>query len=109
MDSTPQIRCNFKPARLSEALKEFIEPGPMGIGQRYETQDKISRLWTQILPSELAQHCRITDFSQGLLTVEADSPSFLYELRISKQQLVEYLRASCPSAKVRAIKVVLAR
>jgi predicted nucleic acid-binding Zn ribbon protein len=65
--------------------------------------------WDRILTPELAQHCRIIDFSQGQLTVEADSPSFLYELRISNQQLIAALRQSCPSAKIRAIKVMLAR
>jgi hypothetical protein len=108
MDSA-QSRYSSGPAPLSEAIAKFIEPGPAGITQRYETASKLNVLWVQLLPPALAQHCRMTDFSQGLLTVEADSPSFLYEMRISSQQLIQFLRQGCPSAKVRAIKVILAR
>jgi hypothetical protein len=108
MDSA-QGRYSSGPAPLSEALAKFIEPGPAGITHRYETASKLNLLWAQLLPPALAQHCRIIDFSQGLLTVEADSPSFLYEMRISSQQLVQFLHQGCPSAKVRAIKVILAR
>ncbi len=109
MDSMPQTRFRSKPAPLSEALVKFSQPGPDGITQRYETAEQLRLFWEKILPQELAQHCRIIDFSQGLLTVEAASPSFLYELRISNQQLVTALRQGCPSARVRAIKVTLAR
>jgi hypothetical protein len=96
-------------APIGEALAKFMAPGPAGLTQRYETASQIRTLWTQLLPAVLAQHCRVVDLSQGLLTVEADSPSFLYEMRISSQQLIGFLRQGCPSAKVRAIKVILAR
>jgi predicted nucleic acid-binding Zn ribbon protein len=80
----------------------------MGLSQRYEAANQIYLLWAQLLPPELAQHCRVVDLSGGLLTVEADSPSYMYELRISSHQLVGYLRQGCPAAKVRAIKITLA-
>lgn len=94
---------------LGEALSKLMAPGPAGLSQRYETASKMRQLWGQILPPELAQHCRITDFSQGQLMVEADSPSYMYEIRISSQQLVGFLRQAYPAAKVRAIKVMLTR
>ena len=109
MDSTQRAGYRAQPARISEVLAKFIEPGPAGIARRYETAENIRLLWSQLLPPALAQSCRIVDLSQGILTVEADSPSFLYELRISSTELVRHLKAGCPSAKVRAIKVVLAR
>jgi predicted nucleic acid-binding Zn ribbon protein len=106
MDST-QARYGSQAAPISEALAKFMEPGPSGLTKRYETGSQISALWTQLLPEVMAQHCRIIDLSQGTLTVEADSPSFLYEMRISSQQLVNFLRQGCPSAKIREIKVIL--
>jgi len=110
MDSMPQSqRFRTQPAPLKDALAKFIEPGPEALAKRFETSSKISQLWSQLLPPVLAQHCRIVEFSRGQLTVEADSPSFLYEMRISSQQLIQYLRQGCPSAKLRAIKVILAR
>jgi hypothetical protein len=108
MDSMSQTKYRRQPAPLSEALSKFIESGPEGIAQRYKTSAQLGLLWAQTLPPELARHCRIVGLSQGTLYVEADSPSFLYELRISSRELVQYLRQACPAAKVRTIKVVLA-
>lgn len=106
MDSA-QARYGSQAAPIGEALAKLMEPGPSGLTRRYETSSQIQTLWTQLLPEILAQHCRIADLSQGILTVEADSPSFLYEIRISSQQLVKFLRQGCPSAKIREIKVIL--
>ncbi len=108
MDST-QARYSSQPAPLSEALTRFMEPGPASITRRYETGEKLKVLWSQLLPPVLAEHCRLIDFSQGLIVVEADSPSFLYELRISSKELIRHIRQGCPSAKVREIKVILTR
>jgi hypothetical protein len=107
MDSMPQNTYRQQARPIGEALTKFMEPGPSGLTQRYETASQISALWTQLLPEVLAKHCRIVDLSQGMLTVEADSPSFLYEMRISSQQLIGFLRKGCPSAKIREIKVIL--
>ena len=107
MDSMPQNTYRQQATPIGEALAKFIEPGPSGLTRRYETGSQISSLWTQLLPEIMAKHCRIVDLSQGTLTVEADSPSFLYEMRISSQQLIGFLRQGCPSAKIREIKVIL--
>jgi hypothetical protein len=107
MDSMPQNTYRQQATPIGEALAKFMEPGPAGLTKRYETGSQIQTLWTQLLPEVLSQHCRIIDLSGGMLTVEADSPSFLYEMRISSQQLVKFLRQGCPSAKIREIKVKL--
>jgi len=98
-----------RPTLLADALIELMQPSHTGLSQRYKAASQICSQWAQILPPELAQHCRVVDVSAGIITVEADSPSYLYELRISSQQLVQYLRQGCPSAKVTAMKVILAR
>jgi predicted nucleic acid-binding Zn ribbon protein len=108
MNPTTQVRRRSRPTLLGEALADVMEPGRAGVSQRYETAGRLCTLWAQLLPPELAQHCRVVDLSDGLLTVEADSPSYMYELRISSLQLVGHLRQGCPVAKVRAIKVMLA-
>ena len=109
MEPATQFRRRQQPALLADALVNIMEARHTGIVQRYEAASRIAETWAQLLPVELAQHCRVVDLSAGCLTVEADSPSYLYELRISSHQLVECLRCDCPAAKVRAIKVVLSR
>jgi predicted nucleic acid-binding Zn ribbon protein len=109
MERTAQFKHRREPSLLGDALVKMMEQKRTGIAQRYEAANRVAETWGQILPVELAEHCRVVDLSAGCLTVEADSPSYLYELRISSPQLIEHLRLSCPSSKVRAIKVVLSR
>ena len=109
MEHAAQIRRKNQPALLADALVSLMGADNTGVAKRYEAASRLSEIWTRILPPELAEHCRIIDLSAGRLTVEADSPSYLYELRISSRQLVEHLRLECPAAKVRAVKIVLAR
>jgi hypothetical protein len=108
MDPMMQPKSQPQPALLADALAEVMKAPRDGLNQRYEAASRLSLLWAQLLPSELSQHCRVVDLSAGILTVEADSPSYLYELHISSHQLVQYLRQGCPSAKIRAIKIILA-
>jgi predicted nucleic acid-binding Zn ribbon protein len=109
MNPTTQVRHRSQPALLSQPLGELMASRPTGLSQRYEAANQICLLWAQLLPPELAQHCRVIDLSGGVLTVEADSPSYMYELRISSHQLVGHLHQGCPAAKVRAIKITLAQ
>jgi hypothetical protein len=109
MESATQFRRRQQPALLADALANIMEARHTGIARRYEAAGRVTEVWAQLLPTGLAEHCRVIDLSGGLLTVEADSPSYLYELRISSHQLVEHLRLGCPEAKVRAIKVMLTR
>jgi hypothetical protein len=85
-----------------------MEPRRTGITQRYEAAGRLSEVWAQLLPEEMSRRCRIVDLAAGLLTVSVDSPSYMYELRISSNQLVEQLQRECPEAKLRAMKIMLA-
>ena len=107
-DSRTQFRRRSQPAPLAEALAEVMEPRRTGITQRYEAASRLGEVWAQALPEEMARRCRIVDLAAGLLTVQVDSPSYMYELRISSQQLVEHLKRECPEAKLRAMKITLA-
>ncbi|MFH1371140.1 MAG: DUF721 domain-containing protein [Planctomycetota bacterium] len=109
MESATRFRRRRQPALLADALANMMGAGHAGIAQRCEAAGRIAEAWEQLLPAGLAEHCRVIDLSAGCLTVEADSPSYLYELRISSHQIVEHLRGACPAAKVRAIKIVLTR
>jgi hypothetical protein len=108
MDAKTQFRHRSEPTLLADALVKMMEPRRTGISQRYEAASQLGEVWAQALPEEMVRRCRIVDLAAGLLTVEVDSPSYMYELRISSQQLVEHLRRECPEAKLRAIKITLA-
>jgi len=108
MDAKTQFRPRSEPTLLADALMKMMEPRHTGISQRYEAASQLGEAWAQLLPPEMVRHCRVVDLSAGQLTVEVDSPSYMYELRISSHQLVEHLQRECPEAKLRAMKIVLA-
>ncbi len=107
-DSRTQPIRRSKPAPLAEALAQIMQPPKTGLSSRYEAASRLNEAWSQLLPVEMIRRCRIADLAGGILTVEVDSPSYMYELRISSQQIVEHLKEQCPEAKLRAMKIVLA-
>jgi len=64
----------------------------------------ITEAWSQLLPTELCQHCRIIDISGGRLKVLADSPSYMYELQLLSCELLKELARRCPRARIKEIK-----
>ena len=107
--SAKKTRPKPQPVLLGDVLSRIMKPAHSGLSRRYEVTSQICAQWPNMLGPELAQHCRAIDLSLGTLTIEADSPSYMYELRISSHKLLEHLRRVCPNAKLRAIKVTLAR
>ncbi|UCG47660.1 MAG: DUF721 domain-containing protein [Phycisphaerales bacterium] len=86
---------------VSQLMAEQISP-------RQARLCEVADLWGRLLPSSLHEHCRIVDISRGLLKVEVDSPSYLYELQLCSEELLEELQRQCPGARVKRIKFVVA-
>lgn len=83
---------------LSRLLEGRIQPLCARLGPVLE-------VWDELLPEELARHCRIEEAVGGELKVSASSPAYAHELRMCAGQLVAELRRQCPRAKIRSIKV----
>jgi hypothetical protein len=64
----------------------------------------ITEAFSQMLPTELYQHCTIVDISQGRIKVIADSSSYVYELQLLSGELVKELARQCPQARIKEIK-----
>ncbi len=64
----------------------------------------ITEAWSQMLPSELYQHCRIAGISGSRLEVLTDSPSYMYELQLLSCELLKELARQCPQARIQEIK-----
>jgi predicted nucleic acid-binding Zn ribbon protein len=82
---------------LSGLIENHVSPQQTRFGL-------ITEAWSQILPAELCQHCRIADVSGGRLKVVADSPSHVYELQLCSSELLEELSQRCPRARIKEIK-----
>jgi len=91
--------------RLDSAVQELV-------GGRISPQQdifaSIDKLWSQLLPSGLIQHCKIDDVSGGQLKVKVDSPLYVHELRLICSELLKELQKQCPKARIKKIKFTLA-
>lgn len=91
--------------RLDTAVEELMEGR---FSPKRAVLDSIDKLWSEILPAELCEHCKIVGISGGQLKVKADSASYLYELELCSSGLLRQLQRRCPAARLRRIRVVLA-
>ena len=81
-------------------MRDRVEP-------RCEKLNPLNEAWEKILPPLLAENCRIDSLSAGTLRVVASSPSYMYEMRLCSQTLLEQIQKSCPKARVQKIKIVI--
>ncbi len=89
--------------RLGEILIELMDGK---VSPRQARFGPVVEFWGELLPVELACHCRITGLLGGELKVAVDSPSYMHELRLCSAELLEELRRRCPRARIERIKIV---
>jgi hypothetical protein len=79
------------------------------VSVRHEQTLQLEQAWAEILPPDLAAHCRIDEFSPGTLKVAVDGPAYMHELRLCKEELCSEINRAVPCARVRDIKLVIGR
>jgi len=89
---------------LGETITEFMEKQ---VTPQHKNSAAIADLWDQLLPVELAGHCKPDSLSGGILKVIVDGPVYMHELRLCSSELLGLLRKQCPGAGIRTIKPVL--
>jgi predicted nucleic acid-binding Zn ribbon protein len=90
--------------RLSDVVVELLDNRISPTQVRFSS---IVQLWNELLPAELARHCRLVDISGGQLKVLVDSPVYMYELRLCSRQLLDELQRRCPRARIKDIKSII--
>jgi len=91
------------PLQLGQALSVYMEQRVL---PKYQKYGGVFDAWQQLLPDELAKHCRIDAIKAGQLTVAVDSPAYMHELRLCSGELLEQLQQFCPKARIRKIKLL---
>ena len=99
-----QTGANSGPARLGESVRQLFEGC---LQDRLIKSQAVNEIWHQILPKELEGHCSIDQITDGLLKVQADLPCYAYQFRLHGDKILKLLQESCPSAKIKRIKVVV--
>jgi len=100
-----RIRKRDRTIKLNEAADKFLGEQVLPRQARYGA---VVELWRRILPVELRRHCEITDISGGQLTVQADSPSYKYELHLCSSEILKELQRQCPKVRITKIKFIVA-
>jgi hypothetical protein len=71
--------------------------------------DNVGEALAGLLPANLRAHCRVGAVSNGCLKLVADASSYVYELQLCSEGLLEEMQRLCPSARLRRIEVGIAR
>jgi predicted nucleic acid-binding Zn ribbon protein len=103
--ATEPARRRREAVRLGDVVRELMDNQ---ISRRQADFRSAEEFWSSTLPVELLQHCRIAGISGGKLTVEVDSPSYMYEMQLASYELLKGMQRQCPRVPVEKIKLVLA-
>jgi predicted nucleic acid-binding Zn ribbon protein len=94
---------SYSAANLGKVAQQLMDEK---ISPRQARFSRIAEVWDRLLPAELCGHCEIVDISGGQLTVQADSPSYVYELQLCSSELLQELQWQCPKARLTKIKFI---
>jgi len=94
----------YRAASLGQVARQLLDKR---ISPQQARFSKVFEVWSRLLPAELCGHCEIVDISAGQLAVQADSPSYVYELQLCSTELLEELQRQCPKARLTKIKFVV--
>ena len=107
LQNTLECRRTRKPydaAGLGQVAQQLMD---RQVSPRQAVFSDVVDAWSQMLPAELSRHCKIVDISAGLLKVQVDSPSYMYELQLCSSELLDELQRHCPKARLTRIKFVV--
>jgi hypothetical protein len=76
-----------------EQIKDIL---PQVIGNlssgKPEIQTRINKLWIKLLEPKLVRHAKPAGFDKGTLTINVDSPAWLFQLNFKRQQILSALQ-----------------
>jgi len=90
------------PVRLGDVVREVLQNR---ISPRQVRFGSVAESWHQLVPVELACHCKLVDLRAGVLKVAVDSPSYMYELQLCRSVLLSELQRQCPVARIGKIEI----
>ncbi|NIA17150.1 MAG: DUF721 domain-containing protein [Planctomycetes bacterium] len=74
--------------------------------RKCKRQGSVVELLFRLLPRELGKHCRAVSFLRGVLKVEVEAGTYMFEMQSLRSQLLGQLQLNCPGAKVDSIRLV---
>lgn len=94
----------FETARLADSVQKLMQKQ---IQPARRVFVDVTECWDNLLPDGLRRHSKIVQISNGHLKVQADSPSYLYELKLCGHEILSQLQNCCPSARLKKLDFVV--
>jgi predicted nucleic acid-binding Zn ribbon protein len=95
-----------KPQALAKAINEYIAEH---VEQKHEENQDIAKAWRETVPSQLASFCRLAEITRGRVRIVVQSPSHLYQLRLSERELLLAMQKRCGRKAVKELKFEIGR
>ena len=93
----------YRPHRLSDLVGDLMTT----YEQRKDHADPVLTAWQRVIPPGLAEHCRIASVAGSCLRVVVDSPAYLYELKLCREELVRSMQDLCKRPRITILKLTL--
>ena len=80
-----------------DKIKDIIREVISKISEKkFESQDKIERIWYSILEKQELKHTRFVGIKNGQVSVHVDSPAWLYQMKMKKNKILKRLKDEVP-------------
>ena len=93
-----------KPSNIASAIKTYLTRQVLPLER---TNIAIIEAWENILPKEIAAHSKLTGVSAGALKVTVDSPIYMHQLNLCKDELLYQLQQECPRVQIKKINFII--
>ena len=94
-------KSNTEPVKIGDCLQEFMQNVVEMKSGQYQA---INSVWKKIVPENLAEHCKVAEIENGIVQIEADSPSAVFELRMEGKRILSVIQKSCPAMRIKRLK-----
>jgi hypothetical protein len=93
-----------RPAESPLLGSEVVHFFKQSVQKRQTKFGRIAKVWEQVIPPALAEHCALESLHRGSLTVIVDSSAHIYELKqLLLAGLEQQIKRACPSADLKKI------
>ena len=73
--------------------------------QKPAEQNKLSDLWRNILTKKELEHAQLVGVKDGKLLVNVDSPAWLYQMHLKKNNILNKFKEQDPQIKSISLKI----
>ena len=77
---------------INDVIKKMSSSQPI-------TEDKLGRVWNNVLEENESGHTRLVGIKEGELSIEVDSPAWLYKMKMKRLSILKKLQEDLPEIK----------